>query len=75
MPTAWGLGPRSRSLGGCFAGNLVRPFVPPICWDYFANFGGGGGLMAVLLHPSASVKLSERCTGIVLYCFEYCLPG
>ena len=31
----------SRALGTCFAEKLVRRFVPPICWDFFANLGGG----------------------------------
>ena len=37
----WGLRLRSRALGSCFAEKLVRRFVPPICWDFFADLGGG----------------------------------
>ena len=42
----WGLGLRSRALGTCFAEKSVRRFVPPICWDFFADFGGGGARLA-----------------------------
>ena len=38
----WGLGLRSRAPGTCFAEKLVRRFVPPICWDSFADFFLGG---------------------------------
>ena len=44
-----GLGPRSRSLGSCFAEKVVRRFVLPICWDFFAVWGGGGGGVAMEL--------------------------
>ena len=37
----WSLGLRSRALGTCFAEKLVRRFVPPIWWDFFADLGGG----------------------------------
>ena len=39
----WGLGPRSRLLGSCFAEKSVRRNVLLNCWDFFTETGGRGG--------------------------------
>ena len=63
----WGLGLRSRALGTCLA---------VICWDFFADWGGGGRIRFAASPPALGVSCSTcalpchgpvRC-GIVVLC-------
>ena len=50
-----GLEPRSRSVGRCFVEKSVRQLVPPICWDFLADWGGGGGWLFDSLYTGGEV--------------------
>ena len=64
----WGLGPRSRPLGSCFAEKSVCRNVLPNCWDFFAEMGGGAvGRLGWALRPTGGV--STFLAGA--YCWEH----